>query len=206
MGLLGDQGRAWTLNVLGDSTGNDSDEYVFLLAQQLSDIYNRPTIIHVWADGKGYAKEVPVGGGENAPIHIWNGSVPGQTGAYAKKNIDEMARKDADLIIVNYGHNYSGAWNAQTITRQLVTLLDQKIGAKPMLFMLQNPWSPETPGSTAVAGAMREIVTGSKYEYVDVYKAFKDTGKAASLMHDHIHPNPAGSQVWADAVASKLSL
>lgn len=205
VGLLGDPGRKWTLNVLGDSTGNDSNEYVFLLAEQLSAIYDRPVLMHRWLDGK-YAPAVRIGEGVNAPIHIWNGSVPGTTGEYALDHMEAMAVKSADLVILNYGHNYKGGWNAETVTLHLVKAVDEQIQPKAMLFMFQNPQNPETPGPLAAATTIRGMVTAGKYEAVDVYKAFKDTGNVPSLMLDSIHPNPAGSKVWADAVAKRLSL
>lgn len=206
LGLLADPAREWRLTVLGDSTGNDTNEWTFRLAEQLSSIYDRPVVMHRWLDGAAYSKEVTIGAGTNAPIHIWNGSVPGSTAVYAQKHLKEMLRKDSDLLIMNYGHNYTGTWNAETATLRTVSMVDELVGPKAMLFMLQNPQRPETSKSVAVTDLIRGMVTRAKYEYVDVYKAFKDSGKPASLMLDNIHPNPAGSQVWADAVAAKLSL
>lgn len=202
VGLLDDPTREWTLTVLGDSTGNDTNEYVFLLAKQLSDAHNRPVIIHRWTNDA-YESEMRIGAGRYAPLHIWNGSVPGTTGEYALDHLEAIAPK-ADLTILNYGHNYKGAWNTETVTLQLVNAVDGQHGNGAMLFMFQNPQNPETPDSEATSQKIREMVTTANYEAVDVYQAFKATGDIAPLMHDNIHPNPAGSQVWADAVAAKL--
>jgi len=46
--LLKDPKRAWSIGVLGDSTGNAEDEWVYLLAVDLSVEYDRPVIILNW--------------------------------------------------------------------------------------------------------------------------------------------------------------
>lgn len=203
--LLNDPAREWSLMVFGDSTGNDTDEFVFLLAERMSDHYNRPVIMHRWVDA-GYVAPLTIGAGGNAPIHIWNGSVPGQTATYATKNLEKMAPEgvDVDLVMVNYGHNYKGTWSAEQATLELAQALDDRLGAKAMLYMLQNPQNPETEDSAAVVSMLRKLTTDSGYETADVYSAFKATGDIGPLMVDNLHPNPAGGKVWAEAVAAKL--
>ncbi|MEV4991195.1 SGNH/GDSL hydrolase family protein [Pseudarthrobacter sp. LMD1-1-1.1] len=191
--------------VFGDSTGNDSDEFVFLLAKQMSDHYNRPVLMHRWINSA-YTAPLTIGAGGNAPINIWNGSVPGQTGDYALTNLAKMAPDGlaVDLVMMNYGHNYKGVWNAEQTTLKLAQAVDDKLGAKAMLYMLQNPENPEADNSAAVVNLFRNLTKDSGYEAVDVYAAFKAKGDIAPLLVDNIHPNPAGSKVWADAVAPKL--
>lgn len=200
--LLGDPAREWSMTLLGDSTGNDSNEFAFILAKQMSDHYDRPVIMHRWLEG-GYTKDITIGAGQNAPIHIWNGSVTGSTGDYAVDNAAKIAHK-ADLVVVNYGHNYKSSWAAETITLRLVRETDQRIGATAMLFIIQNPQQPESGYSTDVRNQIRSMTTEAGYEFVDVYQAFKDTGNVGGLMLDSVHPNPAGSKVWADTISSVL--
>ena len=206
VGLLNDPAREWNMTLLGDSTGNDINEFTFILAQQMTVAYNRPVIVHRWTDGLGYSEEKRFGFGGGAPIHIWNGSAPGKTGGYAVDNLKVIAPAGSDLTIVNYGHNYKATWGLDSGMIQLVQSLDQQNGPTPMLFILQNPQHPETPGSAAIVERLRTLTSEGGYEVVDVYKAFKDAGDIAPLMLDSIHPNPAGSKVWADAVAAKLGV
>lgn len=200
--LLADPAREWSMTLLGDSTGNDSNEFTFILAKQMSDHYDRPVIMHRWLEG-GYTKDVTIGAGPNAPIHIWNGSVTGSTGDYAVDHMEKIAHK-ADLVMINYGHNYKSSWAAETITLRLVRELDQRISATAMLFVFQNPQNPESAYSTDVRNKIRSMTTDAGYESIDVYQAFKDTSNVGALMLDSVHPNPAGSKVWADAVSSVL--
>lgn len=44
--LLGDRAREWNMTVLGDSTGDDADEFPFIVARRMNTAYSRPVIVH----------------------------------------------------------------------------------------------------------------------------------------------------------------
>ncbi len=204
--LLADPTRVWNVVVLGDSTGDDTDEFPFLAAQQLGSAHNRPVIVHRWADGRGYGAESTFPGGRDAaPIHIWNGSVSGSVGMYAANNLEAMTPAGADLVLVNYGHNYAGAQQAKEGISQLLEDIDGHLGRPPILVIIQNPRNPETVSSSAIGGQVRDTASAYFCETVDVHRAFTEAGDPGHLLLDHVHPSPAGSKVWAEAVVKALS-
>jgi lysophospholipase L1-like esterase len=192
--------------VLGDSTGDDTDEFPFLAAQQLASEYNRPVIVHRWADGRGYGEESAFPGGPDAAaIHIWNGSVSGSVGSYAASNLTAMTPAGADLVLINYGHNYAGPQEAKAGISQLLEVIDERLGRPPVLVTIQNPKNPETVLSSAIVEQVRATAMEHVCETVDVHRAFKDAGDLDLLLLDDTHPSPAGSKVWAAAVVKALS-
>lgn len=192
--------------VLGDSTGDDSDEFPFLVAQQLGTAYNRPVIIHRWTDGTGYGGETTFPGGRDAAaIHVWNGSVSGSVGAYAATNLEAMTPAGADLVLINYGHNYGGPQQAREGISQLLKDIDAHLAQPPILVTIQNPKNPETMLSSAIVGQVRATASAYHCETVDVYSAFKNAVDPGLLLLDDTHTSPAGSKIWADTVVKALS-
>ncbi|HEY8702441.1 MAG TPA: SGNH/GDSL hydrolase family protein [Arthrobacter sp.] len=202
--LLADSTRDWNVVILGDSTGDDLDEFPFLAAEQLRSAHGRTVSVHRWMDGKGYSGEFTASGG-NAQIHIWNGSVAGTTATYGASNLAAMAPAGADLVIVNYGHNYADPSQAKDGVSRLLEKIDERFGTPPVLVVIQNPRNPETPQSLAVVEQLRALAATRGYEVVDVYKAFKETGDVRPLLLDDIHPSPAGSRLWAETLMKWLS-
>lgn len=203
--LLADGAREWNVLVLGDSTGEEVGEFPFAAAERLAPMYGRPVTVHRWSDGRGYPDKVDVPGQGNARIHIWNGSAAGSVASYAEGNLDAMAPVNMDLVIVNYGHNYPGPEQADEGLSSLLALLKDKLGAPPVLVVLQNPHYPESESSAAISGRLRSIATSGGYGIVDVYQAFKDYGGYDALLSDALHPNAAGSQLWAETLVKRLT-
>ena len=192
--------------VLGDSTGDDPDEFPFLVAQQLGSAHNRPVIVHRWADGRGYGGESTFPARTDAAaIHVWNGSVSGSVAAYAANNLRAMTPVGADLVLINYGHNYAGPEQARDGLSQLLEDIDGHLGRPPVLVIIQNPKNPETVLSSAIIRQVSDTASAYFCETVDVHRAFRDAGDPEPLLLDDTHPSPAGSKVWADAVVKALS-
>jgi len=204
--LLADPARDWNVVVLGDSTGDDPDEFPFLVAQQLGSAHNRPVIVHRWADGRGYGDESTFPARTDAAaIHVWNGSVSGSVAAYAANNLRAMTPVGADLVLINYGHNYAGPEQARDGLSQLLEDIDGHLGRPPVLVIIQNPKNPETVLSSAIIRQVSDTASAYFCETVDVHWAFRDAGDPEPLLLDDTHPSPAGSNVWADAVVKALS-
>ena len=204
--LLADPTREWNLVVLGDSTGDDPDEFPFLAAEQLGTVYNRPAIVHRWIGDRGYGEEATFPSGRDAaPIHVWNGSVSGSVGMYAANNLEAMTPAGADLVLINYGHNYAGPQQAREGISQLLEDIDIHLGRPPILMIIQNPKNPETVLSSAITGQVRSTASAYSCETVDVYSVFKNAVDPDRLLLDDTHPSPAGSKVWADTVVKALS-
>jgi lysophospholipase L1-like esterase len=205
LALLGDSIRDWNVVLLGDSTGDDVDEFPFLAAEQLRSVHGRTVTVHRWVDGKGYSHEFTASGGGKAQIHIWNGSVAGTIATYAVKNLAAMAPAGADLVIINYGHNYAGPGQARDGVSRLLQRIDEQFDTPPVLVVIQNPKNPESLQSIAIVEQLRALAATRECEVADVYKAFKETGDVSPLLIDDIHPSPAGSKLWADVLMKWLS-
>lgn len=203
---LADSTREWNMVVLGDSTGDDPDEFPFLAAQQLGTVYNRPVIVHRWADSRGYAEDMTFPKTVDAePIHLWNGSVSGSIGAYAANHLGAMAPAGTDLVLINYGHNYAGPQQAEDGLSRLLEAVDERLGHPPVLVTIQNPKNPETAVSSAIIAQVRATAAAYSCGTVDVHGAFRAAGDIGRLLLDDTHPSRAGSKIWADAVVKALS-
>lgn len=208
--LLDQPTRPWTLTVLGDSTGNESTEWVYLLGRQLSAKYSRPVVIHDWSiDTNNYSGQTPVGGGGNAPITVWNGSASGMTAGYSLQNFAAMAPQQPDLVIVNHGHNEP---SADVALSEVGSLFNRVASAWPqppaMALVLQNPRTDATAAvQEQVVQALRTHYADSKVSLIDAHAAFQNSGKLPTLLNpDGKHPNAAGERLWAQTVETALGV
>lgn len=212
MALLKQPGRPWTMTVLGDSTGNGGDEWVYLLARQISDQYDRPVTIHDWSiDTNKYVGATAVGAGRNAPITIWNGSASGKGADYTLANLGTMAPATPDLVIISHGHNEQTTVAARNDVAQLVQqVIDLWKGRAAAALILQNPRLDEAADrQVAVIGELRTVAAANpKMLTIDVFKAFSAQPDLASLLNpsDRFHPDAAGEQLWAETVAAALGV
>ena len=208
MALLDDAARPWTLQVLGDSTGNGPDEWVYLTARRISAKYHRPVLIHNWSVASNtYVDATTVGTGSNGRITIWNGSAPGKGTDYAMANFDAMAPAQPDLVIVSHGHNLIPPTAAKSVAALLRHV--EKAWSTPPAFAitLQNPQTRPAPGiatQDAVVAALRFAF--SARTLIDVHDAFptKDLGKI--IGPDGVHPNSAGETIWSNVVCKALGI
>jgi len=211
MELLKDPQRVWTLGVLGDSTGNGTDEWVYLTAEAMSVKYHRPVTIHNWnIDNNTYADATVVGEGAGKPIVIWNGSASGKNMEYSYQHRAVMIPEQPDLVIVNHGHNLGTAQEARVGSYKLVDWVTNAWEKSPAVAVtLQNPRTDKVADKhAAVVQSLRDQWTGAPVALIDAWKAFKDaTPNTASLLRDDsFHPNPAGEVVWAEAVKRALGV
>lgn len=211
-GKLADPARTWSLAVLGDSTGDAPDEWVYLLAEKLSAAHGRPVTVHDWsAASNAYWSATPVGDGrERAPIEIWNASAAGRTFEYSYLHREAALPKQPDLVILNHGHNLGDVQEAHSGSRQLVDWITSNWDTSPAIAItLQNP---RTDAATAkheqVVAALRKQWGNSDVSLIDVHAAFLSSpaGISALLQKDGLHPSGEGEAVWAETVASDLGL
>lgn len=210
MALLGEAGRPWTLAVFGDSTGNADDEWVYLLAAQLSAKYDRPVVIHDWSvDANSYSGETPVGDGSNAPITIWNGSASGQSAGYSLSNFATIAPQQPDLAIVSHGHNETSVRQAIEEVDGLLRMVATAWPQRPAVaLVLQSPrLDADAARQDQVVEALRARYTGGAVSLIDVHAAFRSRPSLPDLLSaDLLHPNAAGEQLWAETVEAALGV
>lgn len=215
--------------ITGDSTGNETFEWGYLMAQWLATECPTHTIKYrtfndgttnwdsytTLQTGSGPALPFTV-----TPFTIWidNGSVSG-TNTFYTMGARESAfwtGNDYDLCIVNYGHNLGTGQTEHIALPEWVMSLSHIRSMAPragLLVTLQNPRSSSssdinTNGGAASArmvAAWRKAVELVGAGMIDVYTAFKTAPDYASLMGDETHPNAAGQAVWLNEVKRVLA-
>jgi hypothetical protein len=209
MARLDDTATPWALTVLGDSTGNDGDEWVASLARTIATERNRPVTYNAWNATTGtYAAPITYGQGNSAPVTIWNGSAAGMGPDYSLANLPALAANPSDLLIVNHGHNFASPQQGASDEAALVTATAAQWQTTPAVAVtLQNPRLTDAAAQDANLAAVSAVVTGSSYTVIDVTSAFRAQPDLAALLQaDGTHPNPAGQAVWSQTVTATLGL
>lgn len=200
----------YTISVLGDSTGNDKNEWVHILARRISKNYERTVVVHDWdIDTNTFTKVTTYGSGPSTTI--WNASGSGKSAQYSLQYFQRMTPDTPDLTFINHGHN--DPWNALDGITKLVKMT-QDAGNGPIAVIIQNPrLDGGRPGRAKLeANVFRDIAdyfanpeTG--VTVVDVFSQFPAGDQlAGALRPDGLHPSDEWQQVWADSVAEKLKL
>lgn len=196
--------RPVTISVLGDSTGNDVNEWVALWGQQLGK--SRAVTIHRWDDKAGDWMDAKLLYGTSGDaVTIWNFSAPGRTAKYAVERIRQAAPVKPDLVIYNFGHN--GAPEAAVPElANLSEVLKNKWQNLEQVVTIQNP---ETGARAEMQKGVRERIRRwanvAGVPTIDVAASFEAGDRPNELMRDDVHPNDAGSGVWARTVTAALS-
>lgn len=206
---LDDKAASWTLTVLGDSTGNDGDEWVANLARTIATEKVRPVTYYSWdAAAATYAAPVTYGRGSGDPVTIWNGSASGMGPDYSLANLPALAASPSDLLIVNHSHNFVSPQQGATDEAALVTATAAQWQTVPAVAVtLQNPRLTDAPAQDANLAAVSDAVAGSSYTVIDVTSAFRAQPDIAALLQaDGTHPNSAGQTLWSETVNAALGL
>ncbi len=192
-----------TMAVLGDSTSNTRTEWVHRWATDLAQ--DRPVTISHWDESSqdGYVEpDVLSEQGEGSAVTIWSGSQTGAEASYPATVLDQIVPEEPDLAIYNFGHNST----ADEVAGEFSTLhqaMTDRFGAVPTVVILQQP---QVDDANAEA---REVVEAWANEAglatIDVAEAFQETGEPETLLGDTVHPNEAGSELWAETVDEALT-
>jgi len=190
--------------VIGDDSGDAADEWVATwardhLAQQATVSY------HPWNRAAGtYADAVTFGSGTRA-LTVSNASSgsPTMTTEPARA---QQAWKDADVVLVSYGHGR----DAKLIGPQLEAVLAAVRGRDatvPVAVLLQNPERAATEATQRdVTQAIRAWADAKGLPTVDVYGAFvADPAGRNPLVQSDGSPTPQGSKLWAKTLAQAVS-
>lgn len=203
---LARDGEPAIILVIGDSTGNNASEWVYLLGDRLVAQTGRPVTIRPWSDeDTAYGQDVSTPG-SGAPITILNYSAPGRGPDYALENFNKAATGRPDLAIINHGHNTSGPDLDNALGRIALRLTTQWDQPPAIMATIQNPRTDNTVQSEAAIRAARNF--GDRrpdVTMIDVAAAFEKQGTEA-LLGDGVHPNAAGQQVWTETVAQALGI
>jgi lysophospholipase L1-like esterase len=195
--------RDVTIQVLGDSTGNDPNEWVDLWAKHLGD--SSRVELHQWAaKTQDWDPEIVTYGDSGRKVTIWNGSFPGARASYPLDRLGKITPEKPDLIVYNYGHNAT----ANTIVNEMAFTID-KVNARypgtPRVATLQNPArGSRKPIEDPTRVALRNWADSIGLALIDIEKVFNEESELAAIMKDEVHPNYEGEKLWADEVIRVL--
>ncbi|WP_152599898.1 SGNH/GDSL hydrolase family protein [Noviluteimonas dokdonensis] len=194
--------------VIGDSTGNDTTEWVYLFAQWLEAEYPSHAVSYrLWNDGGNvYDAAVAIGTGTGSrTIRIWNASVAGVRPAYftgSKFAPAISSLTTPDLVIWSHGKNNISQAGFPLIRGDFLAAMEMVRQAHPTsahAVISQNPNRDDDDYLTWIDPTLREICADrGDTTLINVYGAF--AGKASSLYLDNLHPSDTGSALWASVV------
>lgn len=191
------------VQTLGDSTGNETWEWVFGWGRLLAE--TRPVTVAAWNEWSeaGYVDPVVLSEeGEGGPVVIYSGHQSGATADYPVGRLDDLVPEAPDLVILNYGHNNALDDVRGQLASTLEALREQFGEDLPVVVTLQQPQSDDA--NADVRDAVRDFAEEQELGWIDVAAAFAESGDPEALLADALHPNEEGAEVWTQAVARTL--
>ena len=189
--------------VMGDGSGNETDEWVHLWAHDHL-AADRQVRYHAWnADSSQWGKAATMGKGPKATV--WNASKGSPDLAKEAKRLTAVWRA-ADVVILSYGHR----GNPKTIASQLEDMR-KAVAAKNkqaiVLVMIQNPDPVATQYTQAdTTKAVKAWANMRDLDTVNIYDAFvSDPAPRYSLVEFDGSPTPLGSALWARTFAEAIA-
>jgi len=203
-----------SLVVIGDSTGNEATEWVYLFAQWLAAQYPTHSVSYrLWNDTSNvYDAAVAISTGSGSRnIRIWNASIAGTQPLYlmgAKLSPAMTVTPSANLVIWNHGKNLVSAGADSLYRGGFIQGIDQVRRFLPGVAHAALRQSPNRDDSNMapVVAQLDSIATAyADLALVDVYSKFIAAGKASSLYLDNVHPSASGSQLFLQAMQEAWS-
>jgi lysophospholipase L1-like esterase len=204
--------RDAVLVLLGDSTGNETSEWLHLALTDLAAEFPAHTVLHhLWNDAsQSYDAPTTIQDGTGPrTLRVYNGSVTGQNAAYIYSGATVTARlaamipSPADAVVLSYGYN----WTAPSYRWEILRAARAVRGRQPLAdiaLVSQPPMNPAHANAAnhAVRSAdVRAVAAQEGFGLIDAYQSFIDYGDAWPedlISADLLHPTATGSRVWAD--------
>jgi hypothetical protein len=200
-----------TVFVCSDSTGNETDEWVYLYAQWLAEKYPLYGVkYYLWdvTGGTSYLAVNDIQATTNGfYISIYNGAISGSKISHlmgSKFNVAVRDIPDADLIIINHGHNHVNSYNKDTTAivcqrvpqylEAIAQILDRHSGAG-VIMLTQNP---RTDGDDYkyVYRSIIEAAAMINADIADSYAIYIKNGSPLDWYKDGLlHPSQLGAEM-----------
>jgi len=216
---------------VGDSTGNEPIEHIYLEAKALGLQFPRYTVNYrLWNDtSRTYdaAVVVQTGTGTTPPVlTIWNCSVSGfATFHFIGDRFTqafETLPEPPDLILISHSHNMLDVSTANlraAFRPNMLALTEELTQIYPdagLILMSQNPTyvTGRETWQSIKATELQGLAARRGYGFIDVHQALQDTGHPRDYVKsDNVHPTtsadapaqPNGSKLWADTVIGALN-
>lgn len=218
-----------SLLVIGDSTGNETTEWVYLAVQDLAAQFPTHTVTYaLWDAAGGTAYSAPqtlqTGSGTRT-LRVWNASIAGSAPDYVNgfRYQAAVAATAPDLVFVSHGHNTGDPgttegqwWNSfRNAYLSMIEPVSSQFPAAGVVLIAQNPSfvAGRESWQAQKASILADLAGQRGFGFIDVHQAFMDAVAAAggsaafraTYMSDATHPNSlAQSTIWAPAVISAL--
>ncbi|MFV3113610.1 MULTISPECIES: SGNH/GDSL hydrolase family protein [Gordonia] len=194
------------VSVLGDSTGNSPREWPALWAQTIAN--SRRVDMHLWDRGlERYGSFVYRYGRRGPSLTIWNGSIPGASSQVIEERLSELMPVRPSFVVVSVGHD-ENTWDRGEGFRRLVESVLARLGSSvPVVALLQNAaLEPAAARSKSNIANVKVQANAMCLPVVDVFTGFEQSDLASLITDDGdgVHPNDAGSRLWADIFASVM--
>lgn len=216
---------------VGDSTGNEPIEHIYLEAKALGLQFPRYTVNYrLWNDtSRTYdaAVTIQTGTGTTPPVlTVWNCSVSGfATFHFIGDRFTqafETLPEPPDTIFISHSHNMLDVStpNLRAAFRpNMLALTEELTQVYPdagVILMSQNPTyvTGRETWQSIKATELQGLAARRGYGFIDIHQAFQDTGHPIDYVKvDKVHPttsadapvSPNGSQLWADTVMAALN-
>lgn len=197
--------------VMGDSTGDYTDEWVYLFAQWLGTQYPAHSVSYrLFNNGTnvyGAATTISTGSGSNT-IRIWNACVGGTAPVslmLAPKYAAAVEAISPNLIIWNYGHNLNSGYgpNILSLDSAYSPWMERVQATHPSAQIAVFSQNPDRDDNLyAPRYAMLQSMAADKpgLTLLDSYAKFIAAGKSPALYSDNIHPSASGTQLYLAAL------
>ncbi len=190
---------------LGDSTGNETWEWVYGWARLLAQ--TRPVAVLSWnewsEDGYIEPRMLPGPADGMGAVTLYSGHQSGAPAGYVAEHADDLLPEPPDLVILNFGHNDTVAGATEGLEEAMRAVRRVATDDVPVVVTLQQP--QEEDANAEVRAAVRAFAVEQGLGVIDVAAAFEDSGsELEDLLADPVHPNEAGAALWTEAVARAL--
>lgn len=206
--------------VNGDSTGNETHEWAYRLAEWYGSQYPEYTVLYyLWNTGTNdydSAETISTGAGSNT-LHFYNGSVGGSRPDYMLGfRFDNFCRNipNADLYILNHGQNMTDTtYDAETFANRVglyyenITQVIETHSGAGCIVIGQNP--------RRLSDAMNVCVDAARFaagelgcDYLDVHYEFIKRDKDIELYAtgDTVHPSYMGQTLFLNLITKAHSV
>lgn len=192
------------LTVLGDSTGNETVEWVYRLSVWLGQNFPAYTVIYrLWNDATqayGSPETIQTGTGPRA-FSIYNGSHPGASYDYAANStrFPKLIPVEPTTVAVSFGYNSTGT----TYKVQQLKVADFVLSKFPGIEYVLTAQPPKRKANFDAADHLkrqedtRTLASQERWGLIDATQPFIDYGNYDDLIStDEIHPNAPGRDLW----------
>ena len=193
-------GEDASILVMGDGSGNETDEWVRLWTENYL-AKDHQVRYHIWDPQNKRYDSMGGSGSGRAIATVWNASMTAPN-LSTEDNRVAKAWQPTDVVILSYGHR-----NAASAIPDRLTAIRKAIKAQDpnaiVLVMIQNPDPTATEATQReTTKAVEKWAKDASLDTINVYDAFiSDPTPRYQLVEADGSPTPLGSALWARTVA-----